>query len=135
MWRSRVPERKEKQLHEEVECEQKHAQQEKKGTPRKAAAGELGNGVNKTGRNDAETGLPAALIERTDGNVTREVAAEVGEFVVNPKRELRPMAPKGERAEDEHGVPEASKKTKCWTGTPIKHETSPRLGGKIQASS
>jgi hypothetical protein len=91
--------------------------------------------VKKTGGDDAETRFAASLVEGAGGDIARKITTEVGELVVDPEGKLRAMTPERERAEHKDGVAKTGKKTESWTGTPIKHETSPRLGGKNQASS
>jgi hypothetical protein len=84
--------------------------------------------MEEAGGNDAEAGLRARQIERTDGFKTREVAAEGREFVLNPKREFLAIAPEVDGAEKKDGVPEARQETKSWTSSPIEHSTSPQAG-------
>ncbi|MGB7435361.1 MAG: hypothetical protein WBR26_12245 [Candidatus Acidiferrum sp.] len=91
--------------------------------------------MEKANRNNAQARLSAALVKRTSRNIAGEIAAQGGEFVIDPEIKFRAMPPKGERAEYEDGVTETSEKAESWTGTPVKHKTSPRLGGKNQASS
>jgi hypothetical protein len=123
------------ELDEEIEDEEEEAEEDKEGRPGETAAGELGDGMKEAGGNDAEARFAAALIEWAGRNVAGEIATEGGELVVNPEGELRAMAPKKEGAEHKDGVANKREQTERWTGTPRKHETSPRLGGKNQASS
>ena len=94
----------------------------------------MGYGMDEAGGDDAETGFAAAEVERADGDVTREIATKGGEFVVNPEIEFSAMAPKRKCTDNEDRVTETREKTESRTRTPI-HETSPRPGGKSQASS
>ncbi|HYA78818.1 MAG TPA: hypothetical protein VED65_00650 [Candidatus Bathyarchaeia archaeon] len=91
--------------------------------------------MNETGWDDTEPGLATTFIKRSSGDITREIAAQGVNFVVNPEGELRSVAPKREGADDKNYVAERREKTERWTGTPRKHMTSPRLGGKNQPSS
>lgn len=115
---------------EEVESEEAEAEKKEEGTPGKAAAGKLRDGVKKAGGDDAETRFATALIKGPDGNVTGEIAAQRGEFVVHPESKFGAIAPEEESAQNKDAVTEASKKTESRSVTPIKHVSSPRAGRK-----
>jgi len=100
-----------------------------------AAARELSDGVEKADGNDAETGFAATFVEGAGRDVAREIAAEGGEFVVDPEGELRAITPQKKSAEDKNGVAETGKNTESGTRTPIKHKSSPQPGGNHHASS
>jgi hypothetical protein len=77
--------------------------------------------MNETRRNYTEPGFSSPFVERAHRNVTRKIAAQGSEFVVNPKRKFRPVAPKGKRAKNKNDVTDNRQKTKRWTRTPRKH--------------
>jgi hypothetical protein len=99
-------------LDEEVEGEEKEAQEEEKRTPGEAAAGKLDDGMKNADGDDAEPRLAAAFIERAGGNMPRQVAAEGRELVVHPEIELGAVAPERHGAKNKDDVPQASQKTK-----------------------
>jgi hypothetical protein len=82
--------------------------------------------------NDAEAGFAAAQIKGSGGDVAGEVAAEQGEFAIDPEGEFVTMTPQVEGAENKYGIAEAGKNTELWTVTPIQHVTSQRAGRKKQ---
>jgi hypothetical protein len=126
--------RREVGLDEEVEGEEEEAENEEEGAPGKAAAGKLGYRVDESSGDDAQTGFAAAEVERADRDVAGEIATQCGELVVDPEIEFSAMAPERKCTNSENSVTETGKKTESRTRTPM-HETSPRLGGKRQASS
>jgi len=115
-------------LHEEVQEEEGEAEEYEEGAERETAAGELRDGMVETDGDDAETGLAAAQIEGTGGDVAGEIAAKEGEFVINPEGEFVTMTPQVERAENKDAVAQAGKNAELWTVTPIQHVTSQRAG-------
>ncbi|MGB7726585.1 MAG: hypothetical protein WBL50_01040 [Candidatus Acidiferrum sp.] len=80
-------------LDEEVQEEEEEAEEEEERPPGKAATGELGYGMDEAGGNDTETRFATAFVKWTGGNVAREIAAERGDFVIDPEGELRAMTP------------------------------------------
>jgi hypothetical protein len=103
------------ELDEEVEDEEEHTEEDEEGAPGETAAGELGDGVDETGRDDAETGFPAAFVKGADGNIARKIAAKGGEFVVNPEGKFSAITPQEKSAKDKNGVAETRKKAESGT--------------------
>ena len=78
---------------EEIEGEEKQADQEKDGAAIELAAWEKGDGADERSGNSFETRILADGIERTDRSVTGKVTAKNGELIVEPYKELTASAP------------------------------------------
>jgi hypothetical protein len=115
-------------LDEEVEGEKKEAQDEEESAQGEAALREAADRVEKAGGNYAETRFGAGQIKRADRFIAGQIAAEGGEFIFHPERELFAIAPQIERAEKKNTIAEASQQTESRTRTPMKHGTSPPAG-------
>jgi len=80
-------------LNEEVEGEEEEAQHEEEGADGEGALGEAADGMEKAGWDYAEAGFGARKIERADGFVAGQIAAEGGEFIFHPEGEFFAVAP------------------------------------------
>jgi hypothetical protein len=80
-------------LDEEVEGEEEDSKEDEEGAPGKAATRKLRDGMEEADGDDAETRFAASFVEGADGDVAREIAAERGEFVVDPESEFSAVAP------------------------------------------
>jgi hypothetical protein len=83
----------ERELDEEVEGEEKEAQHEEEAADGEGALGEAADGVEKADWDYAEAGFGARKIERPDGFVAGQIAAEGGEFIFHPEGEFFAVAP------------------------------------------
>jgi hypothetical protein len=117
-----------RELDKEIEGEEEEAQDEEEGAEGEAAPGEAADGAEKAGGNYAETRFGAGKIKGTDGFVTGQIAAEGGEFVFHPEREIFAVVPQIKGAEKKNTIAEASQQTESRTRTPMKHGTSPPAG-------
>ena len=93
-------------LDEEVEGEEEEAEKEEEGAPGKAATGELGHGLNEAGGDNDQARLTAALVERANGYITREIAAKGGKLVVHPEGKFVAMTPQGICADNKNTITE-----------------------------
>lgn len=113
-------------LDEEVEDEEEKTEEEKEGSPGEAAAGKLKRGLEEAGGNGEQAGFAAGLVKRTGRNVAGKIAAEGGEFVIDPEDEFAATAPEVAGPEKKDAVAQASQKTEIGTSSPIQHGTSPQ---------
>jgi len=81
------------ELDEEVEGEEEETQHEEEGAEGEAAIREATDGMKEAGGNYAEARLGTREIERADGFVTGQIAAERGEFIFYPEGEFFAVAP------------------------------------------
>jgi len=70
---------------EEIEGEEKQAEDEKKATPGKTALGKLGNRMEEAGRNHKKTRFAARFVEGASGGVAGKIAAEERDFIFHPE--------------------------------------------------
>ncbi|HKE06445.1 MAG TPA: hypothetical protein VKB48_01390 [Candidatus Acidoferrum sp.] len=118
--------RAEFQSDEEVEGKKERAKEEQEEAPRKTAAGQAADGMKKAGGNHEQSRLRARQVERARGFKAGKIAAQGGEFFLEPQSNFLAATPKIKAAEQKKTIPEKSQKTKSGTGSPIKHGTSPR---------
>jgi len=81
------------ELDEEVEGEEEETQHEEEGAEGEAAIREATDGMKEAGGNYAEARLGTREIERADGFVAGQIAAERGEFIFYPEGEFFAVAP------------------------------------------
>src|SRR5467141_2801166 len=73
------------ELDEEVEGEEEETQHEEEGAEGEAAIREATDGMKEAGGNYAEARLGTREIERAEGFVAGQIAAERGEFIFYPE--------------------------------------------------
>jgi hypothetical protein len=81
------------ELDEEVEGEEEQAEDEEESSEGEAALGKAADGAEEAGRDCAEAGFGARKVERPDGFVAGEIAAEGGELVLHPGGEFVAITP------------------------------------------
>jgi len=81
------------ELDEEVEGEEEETQHEEEGAEGEAAIRETADGVEEAGWDYTEARLGTGEIERADGFVAGQIAAERGEFIFYPEGEFFAVAP------------------------------------------
>jgi hypothetical protein len=84
---------KKKPSNKQIENEEKQANQKKYGAAIEAAAREAAQRADKGSGDGFETRFFAEAVERADGSVSREIAPEDGNFVMNPDGEVVAVAP------------------------------------------
>src|ERR1700757_143571 len=83
----------EKSSHEEIENEEKEADQKKHRAAIDGTARQAAQRVEKGSRDGLESGFFADAVERTHGGIAGEVATENGNLILHPDGELATVAP------------------------------------------